>query len=144
QLVGRFGTAVAIAQAAAGLFLLLACANVAALLLAQATRRRRDIALRAALGASRGRIVRQLLAESALLAAAGGVAGVAPAWMSIAVVARVGASEIPRLQEVAPNASMLMFGIATSVATGLAFGMLPAVRASRVDLNAALKGLDTA
>jgi len=129
QLVGRFGTAVAAAQAAAALFLLLACANVAALLLAQSARRRTDIALRAALGASRARIVGELLTESVLLAACGGAAGVALASIGTRAVVAFGASEIPRLQEVAPNASMLLFGIATSVATGVVFGMLPAIRA---------------
>ena len=142
QLVGRFGTAVAAAQAAAALFLLLACANVAALLLAQAARRRIDVALRAALGAGRARIVRERLTESVLLAGCGGAAGVALAWIATRAVVALGASEIPRLQEVAPNGSTLLFGVATSIATGLLFGMLPAIRASRVDLHAVLKGLE--
>ena len=142
RLVGRFGQAVAVAQTAAALFLLLACANVAALRLAQATRRRADIALRAALGARRTRIARELLTESVVVAACGGLAGVGLAWIATRAVVAVGASEIPRLQEVAPNGSMLLFGIGASVATGLAFGMMPAVRASRVDLNTVLKGLE--
>ena len=142
QLVGRFGKAVAIAQAVAALFLLLACVNVAALLLAQTTRRRANIVLRAALGASRARIAGELLTESVLLAACGGAAGVALAWIATRAIAALGATEIPRLQEVAPNGSMLLFGLGTSLATGLLFGMLPAMRASRVDLNAVLKGLE--
>jgi len=142
QLVGRFGTAVAAAQAAAALFLLLACANVAALLLARAARRRTEMALRAALGATRARIAGELLTESALLAGCGGVAGLALAWLATRAVVALGATEIPRLQEVAPNGSTLLFGVAASAATGLLFGMAPAIRASRAGLTAVLKGLE--
>jgi predicted permease len=142
QLVGRFGKAVATAQAVAALFLLLACVNVAALLVAQTARRRADIALRAALGASRARIAGELLTESVLLAACGGVAGVALAWIATRAIAVLGATEIPRLQEVTPDGSLLLAGLATTLASGLLFGVLPAVRASRIDLNPVLKGLE--
>ena len=142
QLLGRFGAAMSVAQAVAVIFLLLACASVAALLLAHGRRRRTEIAVRAALGADRGQIVRQLLVESLLLAVASGVLGVAIAWTAMRLVVRTAATEIPRLQEMSPDGWMLLFGIAVSVATGLVFGLAPALRASRVDLNITLKGGD--
>jgi len=140
ELLGRFGAALSLAQGVAVLFLLLACASVATLLLAQATRRRPEIALRAALGAARRRIVGQLLLECLILSSAGGASGVALAWFVMRVVVDSAATEIPRLQEMTPDVSMLVFGVAVSVATGLVFGLVPALRASRVDLHAAMKG----
>jgi putative ABC transport system permease protein len=142
QLLGDFGVALSMAQAVAALFLLLACASVATLLLAQGTRRRPEFALRAALGAGRRRIVRQLLVECLLLAGTGGLFGVAIAWSSMWIIVRTAATEIPRLQEMAPDASMLWFGVVISTVTGLLFGLAPALRAARVDLNTAMKAID--
>jgi putative ABC transport system permease protein len=139
RVLGRFGSAVTGAQAAAVLFLLLACVSVATLLLAQATKRRGEIAVRAALGASRRRIVGQLVAESLLLAGAGGALGVALAWAAMQAIVRTAATEIPRLAEMTPDRSMLAFGVLASAATGLLFGLAPALRASRVDLTTAMK-----
>jgi putative ABC transport system permease protein len=135
RLLGRFGTAMTLAQAVAVLFLLLACASVATLLVAQATRRRQEIAVRAALGASRLRIVRQLLVESLLLAGCGGALGIALAWTAMWFIVRTAPDEIPRLQEMTPDQSMLVFGVVVSLATGVLFGLAPALHASRVDLR---------
>src|SRR5205823_5593240 len=114
----------------------------ATLLVAHGTRRRAEFALRAALGADRWQIVRQLLAENLLLAGAGGVLGIAIAWSAMWVIVRTAATEIPRLQEMTPDASMLAFGVGASLATGLLFGLAPALRASRVDLQTVLKSVD--
>ena len=139
HVIGRFGAEMSVAQAVAAIFLLLACASVAALLVAHGGQRRAELALRAALGADRRRIVRQLAVESLLVAAGGGLLGVAIAWVAMGIVVRTAAAEIPRLQEMSPDVSMLIFGVAASIATGLLFGLAPAMRAARVDLNTALK-----
>jgi len=135
QLLGRFATAMTLAQAVAVLFLLLACASVATLLVAQATRRRQEMTMRVALGASRLRIVHQLLVESLLLAGAGGGVGIALAWSAVAFIVRTSPDEIPRLHEMTPDRSMLVFGALVSLATGVLFGLAPALNASRVDLR---------
>jgi hypothetical protein len=121
----------------AGLVLLLACLNVASLLLARSFVRRREIALRVSLGATRGRIVRQLMTESALLALAGGAAGLMVAWwgrqglLQLWSVGDSGALDI--------NQRLLGFTLAISATTALIFGLVPAWRMTRVDLNTALK-----
>ncbi|MGO9895235.1 MAG: ABC transporter permease [Bryobacteraceae bacterium] len=124
---------------AVGLVLLIACANVANLLLAKATARTREIAIRAAVGASRGRIVRQLIVESLLLAGMAGAAGVVLAeWGSSALVA-LAPADVPRLAEAGIDGGVLAFTLGVSVLASLLFGLAPAIEASRVDLNAALK-----
>jgi putative ABC transport system permease protein len=141
QLFGRVGTALWVLLAAVGLVLLIACVNVANLLLARASARAKEIGLRVALGAGRTRIIRQLLTESLVLAIAGGIAGVALAAFGTSLFSRFAPVEIPRMQEVRLDTTVLLFSLAATLFTGIVFGLAPALRASRVDLSDAMKGL---
>ncbi len=119
--------------------LLIACANIANLLLAKATGRAREIAIRAAIGASRARIVRQLLTESALIAMAGGAAGLAIAVLSTRILIRLAPHDIPRLSEAGVDLQVLAFTCGVSLITSVLFGIAPAFQAARMDLNEALQ-----
>ncbi|MEM7349982.1 MAG: ABC transporter permease [Acidobacteriota bacterium] len=131
QLLALFGAVV--------LVLLIACANVANLLLVQAPVREREVALRTALGASRLAVVRQLLIESLVLAMVGGSLGLLLAYWGTNAVVAFDLGAMPRLEEVGIDWGILGFALAASVATGLLFGLAPALRASRIDLSEAIK-----
>ena len=136
---GRAGPALLILLGAVGLLLLIACANVANLLLARSGVRSKEMAIRAALGGSRGRILRQLLTESVLLALIASVLGVLLAAWSLGALRNALPDFIPRLKQIQVDARVLGFALGLSIVTGLIFGLAPAVRAARADLNDALK-----
>jgi len=127
--------------AAVGLVLLIACANVANLLLARTGERSREVAVRTALGASRARVLRQFLTESLMLSAAGAVAGVAIAAISIRPILALlpPSSRMPRIGEVGLELTVLLFTLVVSIGSGILFGILPAIRATRTDVSTNLK-----
>ena len=123
--------------------LLIACANVANLLLVRATGRRREIAVRAAIGGSRGRIIRQLLTESVVLSAAGGILGLALGWAGIRALLSINTAGLPRVGDngsyVGLDWRVVTFAIGVSLATGIIFGLIPALQSSKTDLTTTLK-----
>jgi len=138
HIVGRVSTALWVLMGAVGFVLLIACVNVANLMLARATGRAKEMALRAALGAARWRLIRQLITESLLLAVAGGIAGVLLGWWCTSALASRAPREMPRLNEIHMDATVLWFGLAASLFTGILFGLMPALRSSGADPNHAL------
>ena len=140
ELRRQFSLPLRILMAAVGVVLLVACANLAGLLIVRSSARQQEIAVRLSLGAARGRIVRQLLTESALLAAAGGAAGVALAyWVTDLLLAMMSRGRGPIVLDVAPNARTLAFAAAVTIVTAALFGLLPALGASRTDVQPRLK-----
>ena len=132
------GTRCGSCSARSGLLLMLACANVANLLIAQAVSRRSEIGIRASLGATRGRLVRQLFTESALLAALGTAAGFFTAVWSVDLVRSLGGGRLPRLDELRLDGSILAFACVAGAVSCLVFGLAPAFHAARVDLRSSL------
>ncbi|HET9309351.1 MAG TPA: ABC transporter permease [Candidatus Sulfotelmatobacter sp.] len=136
-----FGKPLQILMAVVGMILLIACANVANLLLARSTARRREIAVRVAMGAGAGRLFREVLTQSILLASIGGAVGLLLAyWADAALLRMVSGGPIPLPLDVRPDAKVLAFTLGVSVLTGVLFGLVPALRAGRVDLSSVLKG----
>jgi predicted permease len=142
-IVGDVRKALLVLLGAVSLVLLIACANVANLLLARATIRRREIAIRAAIGAGRGRLIRQLLTESVLLSLAGGLLGLGLGYFGVRGLLSINPGNIPRIGEQGSGITLdwrvLVFTLGVSVFTGVLFGLIPAFNASRTDLNATLK-----
>jgi putative ABC transport system permease protein len=139
DLVGNTRPVLMILLAAVGVVLLIACANLEALQLARVAAREREIAVRSALGAGRGRVVRQLITENLLLAAAGGGLGLLLASRGVRFLEALAPQDTPGLASAGVNWGVLGFTLAVSLAAGIAFGLVPALTAARVDLNQTLK-----
>ena len=138
-LVGSVRTPLVVMICAVGLVLLIAVVNVANLMLARATVREREMALRLSLGAGRGRLVRQLLTESVLLSGVGGAAGLALAYLGIQFLRAANPGNLPRIADVRLDGAVLAFLLLISLLTGILFGLAPALQSARADLSSTLK-----
>ena len=139
-LVGDSRASLLMMLSAVGLVLLIACANVANLLLSRAVARQKEMAVRSALGAGRGRLVRQLLTESMLLGMAGGAAGLGLGWAIVSLFSHAKSFALPQFNAIELNWAVLGFTFALALVTGILFGIVPALQASRTDLHDELKG----
>jgi len=139
SVVGNVRRAVLVVMGSVTMVLLIACANVANLLLTRATARQKEIAVRVALGARWQRLVRQLLTETTLLGLMGGVAGLVVAALALQTIRAIHPGNLPRLDAISLDGRVLAFTFAVSILTGVLFGLAPALRAARVDLNSTLK-----
>ena len=138
-IVGNVRPALLVLLGAIFFVLLIACANVANLLLARAVTREKEIAIRSALGAGRGRLVRQMITESLVLACLGGFTGLVLASLSTNALISFGAGQIPRLRDLTVDWRVLAFALTVSILTGLIFGLVPALQAKKADLNDVLR-----
>ncbi|HKV40586.1 MAG TPA: ABC transporter permease [Blastocatellia bacterium] len=139
QVVGRMRPALLILSASVAFVLLIACANVASLLLARAAVRQREFAIRAALGGGRVRLIKQLLTESTLLGVFGGCLGLLIAYAGLRALLAFGPADVPRLNDVTVNGRALAFTLSTSILAGILFGLAPAIRTSGPNLTVPLK-----
>ena len=144
QVVGDVRRALLVLLGSVALVLLIACANVANLLLARAAGREKEVAIRTALGAGWQRLARQLLTESLLLGLLGGAAGLSLRALSLVAVRTMNPGNIPRLDEIGINGTVLAFTFGLALATGVLFGLAPAWRAIKLDPNSSLKAADAA
>jgi putative ABC transport system permease protein len=139
-IVGPFQTTLWTLMASVGAVLLIACANLANLMLTRATSRRRDVAVRIAIGSSRTHIVRQVLTEALLLGVSGGVLGVLLAWWGVAGLVALAPAGVPRAGDIRVDLLVLVFSLVASWLTALLFGVIPALTSARVDVRDALQG----
>ena len=139
QIVGNTGTALLVLLAAAGCVLLISCANVANLLLAKAAARQREMAIRTAIGAARGRLIRQMVTESVLLALAGGALGLLLARFSMRLLVALIPTGLPGASGLAIDARLLAFTLAVALGTGMVFGLAPALETTRLEVAERLK-----